>query len=224
VSPPTQQDLVTGAVSAAAAAAPGGTSLTYPVAAPPTHPPPQVIQDQPWTAARRRTAVVRFLTAKLQAASEQMQLEGAKGMLELAINREHHGEVDHACLAALVARMCSPNVEVRAAAAAAGWPGGVKGGAAAGAGGGAGGGVGAAAAARGQQGRAVRVAVRKRAAGLRMAGVKEQQQKVLTAAAAAAAAAAGGKRCVSSNQQQGLCARLAAGLLPRTRRQASPRG
>jgi hypothetical protein len=74
--------------------------------------PRQVIQDQPWTAARRRTAVLRFLTAKLQAASEQLQLEGARGLLELAINREHHNEVDHACLAALVARMCSPNVEV----------------------------------------------------------------------------------------------------------------
>lgn len=73
---------------------------------------PQVIQDQPWTAARRRTAVLRFLTAKLQAPSEQLQLEGARGLLELAINREHHNEVDHACLAALVARMCSPNVEV----------------------------------------------------------------------------------------------------------------
>lgn len=73
----------------------------------------QLIKDQPWTAARRRQAVLRFLQAKLQAPSEVLQLEGATGMWELSINKEHHADMEQECLAALVERMKSRNIEVR---------------------------------------------------------------------------------------------------------------
>lgn len=63
--------------------------------------------------------MLKFLQAKLQAPGEQLQLEGAMGMWELAINKEHHGDmVSKEALGALVERLASPNIEVGAAVAA----------------------------------------------------------------------------------------------------------
>jgi hypothetical protein len=56
--------------------------------------------------------LLKFLQAGLQAPSEQLQLEAARGVWELSINKAHHAEMDHASLSALVGRLCSPNIEV----------------------------------------------------------------------------------------------------------------
>lgn len=69
--------------------------------------------DQPWTPGRRRQLALRFLQAKLEAPSEALQLEGATGMWELAIMKEHHADMaSREALGALVTRMGSPNIEV----------------------------------------------------------------------------------------------------------------
>jgi hypothetical protein len=76
--------------------------------------PAQLVADQPWTAARRRQLALRFLQAKLEAPGESLQLEGAVGMWELSINRQHHADMaNREALAALLARTSSPNIEVR---------------------------------------------------------------------------------------------------------------
>ncbi len=82
----------------------------------------QLAADQPWTASRRRRLLLDFLQAKLQAPGEQLQLEGAEGMWELAVNKEHHADMlSREALGALVERLASPNLEVARAAAAAAW-------------------------------------------------------------------------------------------------------
>lgn len=84
--------------------------------------------DHPWDASRRRRRLLAFLQAKLEAApesggSEALQLEGAAGLWELSVNREHHADVAGSAeaLAALVRCLASPNVEVARACAAAAW-------------------------------------------------------------------------------------------------------
>jgi hypothetical protein len=75
---------------------------------------PQLISDQPWTLSRRRQLLLSFFQAKLECGDEGLQLEGAVGAWELAINKDHHADMAAAgeALGALVKRLASPNLEV----------------------------------------------------------------------------------------------------------------
>jgi len=82
----------------------------------------QLVADQPWTASRRRQLVLKFLQAKLEAPGEQLQLEGAAGMWEMSINKEHHLDLlSKEASRAVVERVASPNIEVARMCAAAVW-------------------------------------------------------------------------------------------------------
>ncbi|KAF8071180.1 hypothetical protein HT031_001262 [Scenedesmus sp. PABB004] len=81
----------------------------------------QLIADQPWTASRRRQLVLNFLQAKLEAEDGQLQLEGARGAWELAINKAHHAEMGAQHLRPLVQHLQSASIEVARTCAAAVW-------------------------------------------------------------------------------------------------------
>lgn len=82
----------------------------------------ELIKEQPWTPSKRRQLLGSYLQAKLMVEDDpELQLEGAHGMWELSINKEHHGDVERDKLAALVNRLSSPNLEVSKLAAAAIW-------------------------------------------------------------------------------------------------------
>jgi hypothetical protein len=57
--------------------------------------------------------------ALLEAPGEELQLEGAHGLWELAICKDHHVDVLPELLAAAVKGLASPSVQVREAAASA---------------------------------------------------------------------------------------------------------
>jgi hypothetical protein len=72
-----------------------------------------MIRDQPWTGGRRRRRLALYLQALLEAPGEELQLEGAHGLWELGINKEHHADISADTLAALVTGLSSPSVQVR---------------------------------------------------------------------------------------------------------------
>jgi hypothetical protein len=49
----------------------------------------------------------------MEAENEQLQLEGARGMWELSINKPHHAEMQACHLRLLVKHLQSANIEVR---------------------------------------------------------------------------------------------------------------
>eukprot|EP00882_Tetradesmus_deserticola_P013709 GHRQ01014559.1.p1 GENE.GHRQ01014559.1~~GHRQ01014559.1.p1 ORF type:complete len:221 (+),score=66.82 GHRQ01014559.1:175-837(+) len=73
----------------------------------------QLIADQPWHSSRRRQLLLNFLQAKMEAEDEQLQLEGARGMWELSINKPHHAEMQACHLRLLVKHLQAANIEVR---------------------------------------------------------------------------------------------------------------
>ncbi|WIA12059.1 hypothetical protein OEZ85_012136 [Tetradesmus obliquus] len=81
----------------------------------------QLIADQPWNSSRRRQLLLNFLQAKMEAEDEQLQLEGARGMWELSINKPHHAEMQACHLRLLVKHLQSANIEVARICAAAVW-------------------------------------------------------------------------------------------------------
>lgn len=72
----------------------------------------QLIADQPWNSSRRRQLLLNFLQAKMEAEDEQLQLEGARGMWELSINKPHHSEMQACHVRLLVKHLQSANIEV----------------------------------------------------------------------------------------------------------------
>eukprot|EP00884_Botryococcus_braunii_P001895 jgi/Botrbrau1/11706/Bobra.0195s0035.1 len=80
------------------------------------------ISSIPWSNSDHRKLTIRHLIAKLEAQTESLALEGARGMWELAVNKQHHGDHDSlASMKALIPHLSSANDEVVIAAAAAIW-------------------------------------------------------------------------------------------------------
>lgn len=73
----------------------------------------QITKDQPLSPATRRKRLAAYLDVKLKSEDETLQLEGAHGLYELAINRKHHADISHDHIAMLVQRLSSENLEVR---------------------------------------------------------------------------------------------------------------
>lgn len=69
----------------------------------------------------RRRRLAAYLDAKLATDNETLQLEGAHGLWEMAIKREHHADIDAGKMAGLVARLESENLEIARLSAAAVW-------------------------------------------------------------------------------------------------------
>lgn len=72
----------------------------------------QLTTDQPWTPSRRRQLLLHFLQAKLESEDDQLQVEGARGMWEISINKPHQAELELCHLRALVEHLQSNNIEV----------------------------------------------------------------------------------------------------------------
>lgn len=53
----------------------------------------QVMDDQPWTASKRRQHAATYLLAKLEAEDPELSEEGCHGFWELSINKEHHVDI-----------------------------------------------------------------------------------------------------------------------------------